>query len=171
MSAMHPIVNLDQLEVSREVTHGDAFAATLSDVGGRIGARTIGFNVTRVAAGKRAFPFHNHHVGEELFYVLEGRGTLRFGAETHPVRAGDFVACPPGGPEVAHQFIAAADCKLVYIAVSTRVDTDVWEYPDSRKWGVMAGRQWQPGDPRPKAVSFDARFVADGTGVDYWDDE
>ncbi|MEO6362516.1 MAG: hypothetical protein ABIO71_04750 [Caldimonas sp.] len=49
MSAMHPIVNLDQLQVSRELTHGDA---TLFDVGGRIGAKTIGsFDARFVADG------------------------------------------------------------------------------------------------------------------------
>jgi len=68
-----PVVNLDEIEATRELRHGDRFDATVAPVGSRIGARQLGYNVTTVAPGKRAFPFHNHHVNEELFFVLEGR--------------------------------------------------------------------------------------------------
>jgi uncharacterized cupin superfamily protein len=37
------------------------------------------------------------------FFVL-GLGEVRIGSETLITR-GDFVACPPGGPETAHQII------------------------------------------------------------------
>ena len=44
-----------------------------------------------IEPGKRAFPFHNHHANEEMFYVIEGAGTLRFGKNEYPVRAGDVM--------------------------------------------------------------------------------
>jgi uncharacterized cupin superfamily protein len=166
---MHPIVNLDALKFERTLEHGERFSATIAPVGPRIGARKLGYNVTRVAPGKRAFPFHSHHVGEEMFFVLEGQGVLRFGSTEHAVREGDFVACPSGGPEVAHQFVNTGAADLVYIAVSSRHEADVWEYPDSGKFGAMAGVDLASGWP-PKA-SFPSRFMRDGEDVDYWEGE
>jgi len=165
-NAAAAIVNLDQLDATRELRHGDRFEATLAPVGSRIGARKLGYNVTTVAPGKRAFPFHNHHVNEELFFVLEGEGTLRLGAEERPVRKGDFVCCTAGGP--AHQFINSGTAPLRYLAVSTMIDCDVWHYPDAKKFGVIAGR-----DPSgmPGQATFPSRFVPDDVGVDYWHGE
>ena len=161
-----PIVNLDQLAATRNLRHGEKFDATLAPVGAVLGARKLGYNVTTVAPGKRAFPFHNHHVNEELFFVLDGEGTLRYGAEEFPVRKGDFVCCGAGGP--AHQLINTGAAPLRYLAVSTMIEADVWEYPDSRKFGVIAGRV--PGVP-PTQATFPSRFVADGADVDYWHGE
>ena len=161
-----PIVNLDQLAATRDLRHGEKFDATLAPVGAVLGARKLGYNGTTVAPGKRAFPFHNHHVNEELFFVLDGEGTLRYGAEEFPVRKGDFVCCGAGGP--AHQLINTGAAPLRYLAVSTMIEADVWEYPDSRKFGVIAGRV--PGVP-PTQATFPSRFVADGADVDYWHGE
>ena len=47
--------------------------------------------------GKRAFPFHNHQVNEEMFFVIAGSGEVRIGAEMFPIRKGDIIACPAGG--------------------------------------------------------------------------
>jgi len=161
-----PIVNLDQLEFSRELRHGDRFEAKLAPVAPKLGARKLGYNVTAVAPGRRAFPFHNHHANEEMFFVLEGSGTLRFGAEEYPVRKGDFIACPPGGPDVAHQLVNTGTDELRYIAVSTMIDTEIWQYPDSGKFGAIGGRR--PDNPQ---ASFPAIFVPGGTTVDYWHGE
>ncbi|HEV8110827.1 MAG TPA: cupin domain-containing protein, partial [Burkholderiales bacterium] len=38
-----------------------------------------------------------------MFYVVEGSGEVRIGSETFPIRAGDIIACPPGGQDTAHQ--------------------------------------------------------------------
>ena len=45
----------------------------------KIGARKLGYNLTGVPPGKRAFPFHNHQVNEEMFFVLAGSGEIRIG--------------------------------------------------------------------------------------------
>jgi uncharacterized cupin superfamily protein len=162
-----PIVNLDQLEFTRTLSHGEKFEARLAPVGSKLGALKLGYNVTVVAPGKRAFPFHNHHANEEMFFVLEGEGTLRFGDQQHPVRKGDFVACPCGGPDVAHQLVNSGTTELRYIAVSTMLDTDIFQYPDSGKFGVVGGRP--PG--RPATEARFGRFVPDGADVDYWHGE
>ncbi|HEY7241198.1 MAG TPA: cupin domain-containing protein [Burkholderiales bacterium] len=114
------------------------FEARVGQVGRQIGAKKLGYNITAVPPGKRAYPFHNHRLNEEMFYVLEGRGEVRIGAETFPIRAGDFIACPPGGQELAHQIANTGTGELKYLAVSTMRYPEVCEYPDSGKIGVIA---------------------------------
>ena len=53
-------------------------------------------------------------------------------------RIGDIIACPPGGPETAHQLINTGEGELKYLAVSTKLSPELCEYPDSGKFGVMA---------------------------------
>jgi uncharacterized cupin superfamily protein len=162
-----PIINIDEVEFDQEVRHGDRFEAKLARLSPRVGASKLAYNITAVPPGKRAFPLHNHHTNEELFFVLQGGGTLRFGDGEHPVREGDIIACPPGGPEVAHQLINTGDTELRYLALSTTDDTDVIQYPDSGKFGVVAG--WKPGQ-RPHEAPFVGFFVEDAR-VEYWKDE
>lgn len=88
--------------------------------------------VTRLAPGKRSCPYHYHHVGEELFVVLEGEGLCRLGGETFRIKRHDVISCPPG-PEGAHQIINDTDAPLVYMAISTEDEAEICEYPDSGK--------------------------------------
>jgi len=163
-----PILNIDAAETTRDLRHGDRFGAKVARIGVKIGAKKLGYNLTVVEPGKRAFPFHNHHANEEMFFVIAGTGTLRFGKDEYPVRAGDIIACPPGGPEVAHQLVNTGANELKYLAVSTMIDTDIWQYPDSGKWGAAGGRQ--PGAP-PAEGTFPSRYVADAQSLDYWQGE
>ena len=39
---------------------------------------------------------HYHKIGTELYYVLEGEGTVRLDEVDHPVRKGTMVHIPPG---------------------------------------------------------------------------
>ena len=114
------------------------FDVRVGQIARQIGAKKLGYNLTAVPPGKRAYPFHNHRLNEEMFYVLEGSGEVRIGAETFPIRAGDFIACPPGGPELAHQIVNTGSGELRYLAVSTMQYPEVCEYPDSGKIGVLA---------------------------------
>ena len=113
------------------------FEARMGLIAPRLGAKKLGYNITAVPPGKRAFPFHSHRVNEEMFYVIEGTGEIRIGAERHPIRAGDIIACPPGGPEAAHQIINTATEELKYLAVSTMEGPEVCEYPDSGKIAIL----------------------------------
>jgi len=119
-----------------------------------------------VAPGKRAFPFHNHHANEEMFFILQGSGELRVGEERYSIRQGDFIASPAGGPETAHQLINTGQDELRYLAVSTMITPETVEYPDSKKLAVLS-RQIQP-DGQMRVVRHVGR--ADG-GVDYWEGE
>jgi len=137
------------------------FGGRVAWLGPALGAQRLGFNVTVVAPGKRAFPFHSHRLNEEMFFVIEGTGQLRFGKETYPLRAGDVIACPPGGPEVAHQIVNTGEAELKVLAVSTMLHPEVCHYPDSGKFAVLDGMG---------AEGF--RHVGrQQDSLDYWDGE
>ncbi len=144
----------------------ERFDAKMAAIGPRIGARKLGYNITAVPPGKSAFPFHNHHVNEEMVFVLQGSGTIRIGAERHPLRSGDVVALPPGGPETAHEIINTGDEELRYLAVSTKLSPEFCEYPDSGKFGVFA--MLPSGNETPRIVRFVGR---ENQSLDYWEGE
>jgi mannose-6-phosphate isomerase-like protein (cupin superfamily) len=41
---------------------------------------------------------HVHHESQEIYYILEGRGTMMLGGEALVVSAGNAVFIPPGTP-------------------------------------------------------------------------
>jgi uncharacterized cupin superfamily protein len=160
-----PIINIDELEM-RQLGNGDKFEARIAAIGTRIGAQKLGYNVTVVPPGKRAFPFHNHRVNEEMFFVLEGEGEVRIGAERYPIRRGDVIANPPGGPELAHQIVNTSNAELRYLAVSTKMSPEIAEYPDSGKFGLLG--EFPGPDGKPQTVRFLGRLNA---SIDYYDGE
>ena len=150
------VINIDQLKLEH-FERGDKFACDAVRIGPLLGAKDLGFSYDVVPAGKRSCPFHSHSGEEEMFFIVKGRGLLRYGNETRPVRAGDFIGCPTGGPETAHQIVNDSDAELAYISVSTMRDAEVCEYPDSKKIGAFG-----------KGVRH---LSATGSHVDYWTDE
>ena len=168
-----PVINLDEVSIEDRLpqfqpTSGAAerFGSRSGAVGTRIGARLLGYNITAVPPGKRAFPLHNHHANEEMFFVLQGSGELRIGDERYTIRTGDFIANPPGGPEAAHQIINTGSEELRYLAVSTMIYPETVEYPDSKKVGMMS-RQLQP-DGTLRVLRQIGRAAE---SIDYWDGE
>ena len=169
----HPVINLDQLTPvllserlpgAPEAYHGAAIAPISSALGGE----KLGYNLTEVPAGKSAFPFHNHFGNEEMFFILEGQGELRYGADRFPLRAGDIIACPCGGHERAHQIINTSEsATLRYLAVSTTLSPDMFQYPDSGKTGASF---YSGTDAAgfPQAVRLRNRI---DDNLDYWDGE
>ena len=114
-------------------------------IGSMIGAQKLGYNVTEIPPGKRAFPFHNHRVNGEMFFVLVGRGEVRIGSQTYAIRAGDIIACPPGGQETAHQIINTGSKPPRYLAVSTQLSPEVEFFPPKPVGRNPQGHQ--PADP------------------------
>jgi uncharacterized cupin superfamily protein len=100
--------------------------------GGRLG---VAWN--RVPPGRAACPFHAHRREDEVFYVLEGEGVLRYGDVVRPIRAGDCVACP-AGTGIAHQIANTSTRDLVYLAIGPHDPDEVCTYPDSGKVMVRA---------------------------------
>ena len=132
------VLNIDELKLEY-FEQGEKFACDAVRIGPLLGAKDLGFSYDVVQPGKRSCPFHSHRGEEEMFFIVKGMGTLRYGSETRKVRAGDFICCPAGGPETAHQIINDSDAELGYISVSTMLPADVCEYPDSGKIGAFGG--------------------------------
>jgi len=162
------ILNIKDIEY-QPWQHGDRFGAKLGAVSSRIGASKLGYNITVLSPGKRAFPFHSHRVNEEMFFILEGAGEIRIGPETYAVEKGDIIACPPGGPDTAHQLINTSDSEeMRYLAVGTAESPEIAEYPDSDKVGVLAQFPAED-DGKPTVMRYIIRAQADMT--DYWEGE
>ncbi len=147
-------------------TDPDGVRARIAWVGYRMGSRKLGFNLTVVPPGKSAFPYHVHHANEEMFFVLEGRGTIRIGKDRHPIRKGDFISLPPGR-RYAHQIVNTSKRPLRFLAVSTMELPEVGEYPESGKIGVFTGT---PPGRRPLRGDI-RRFFRLREHVGYWEGE
>jgi uncharacterized cupin superfamily protein len=132
------VINIDALELER-FEHGDTFVTNGVRIGPLLGAQELGYSFDVVPPGKRGCPFHSHRAEEEMFFIVRGSGTLRYGKETRRIRAGDVICCPVGGPETAHQIINDSDAELAYLSISTRMPAEVCEYPDSGKVGSYGG--------------------------------
>jgi uncharacterized cupin superfamily protein len=159
-----PLINLADVPL-QETGNGKSFQARVGSFGHLIGSTGIGCMLHVVEPGKKAFPYHVHHQIHELFIILEGEGEYRFGGERYPVRAGDVLAAPTGGPEVAHQIINTGSTVMKYLGISTSVGTEVVEYPDSGKFGVISRFDWT-------TMSGGVRHLArPGTGLGYYDGE
>ena len=76
MAGHKTMINLDELEF-HEWSSGDSFGGRMGEIALAVGASKLGYNLTVVPAGKRAFPLHNHHAVEEMFLILEGEGEIR----------------------------------------------------------------------------------------------
>jgi uncharacterized cupin superfamily protein len=153
------VVNVDELALEH-FEKGDKFACDAVRVGKLLGAKDLGYSYDVVPPGKRSCPFHSHRAEEEMFFIVRGEGTLRYGDETRRIRAGDFICCPTGGPETAHQIVNDSDAELAYISVSTMMPAEVCEYPDSRKIGAFG-----------ESTSRLRHLTHADQGVDYWKDE
>lgn len=167
MDSKTQIVNLDDLEY-HEWSRGNRFEGRMGEIGQAVGAEKLGYNLTVVPAGKRAFPMHCHYANEEMFFILEGRGEIRMGDARYPIREGDVINCPAGGPESAHQIINTMDeGELKYLAVSTTLSPEICQYPDSGK--TLVSHFPAPGGIGAETLRF---ILREGEGeTDYWEDE
>ena len=151
------VINVDELKLEHFVK-GEAFESASVRIGPLLGAKELGYSYDVVPPGKRACPFHSHRAEEEMFFIVKGTGTLRYGDETRKIRAGDVICCPTGGPDTAHQIVNDSDAPLAYLSISTMMPAEVCEYPDSKKIGSF-------GEGGLRHMTR-----ADGN-IDYWVDE
>lgn len=131
------VVNIDELKLEH-FANGETFESNSVRMGPLLGAKELGYSYDIVPPGKRSCPFHSHRGEEEMFFIVKGRGLLRYGSESRPIRAGDVICCPTGGPETAHQIVNDSDGELAYLSISTMLPAEICEYPDSNKIGAFA---------------------------------
>lgn len=161
---MRPVLNIDDAEFD-DVEENGRFTSKRASLSPHIGARDLGYNLTVLPPGKVQCPFHNHHGEEEMFFILEGEGELRFGSERYPIRKHDVIACPTGGPEVAHQIINTGSTDMRYLAVSTMAEVEVCEYPDSGKLLAVTGKPGERGLRKMYRGGGDTDYYEGETGT------
>ncbi len=147
-------INLDEIPwwETREAP-GD-FGYEFKNIDPLIGARHLGYQVIRLAPGRKAFPLHFHHFEEELGVVLDGTCTMRTSRGNVALRQGDFVAFPPG-PNGDHQYLNEGTEPCTLLLLSNVAPSDISEYPDSNKVNMRGVRHIFRKEQR----------------VDYWDRE
>ena len=161
------VINIKTVEGFQRVPEGSKkFGAKIAPIADRVGLSGLGCMLLTVEPGRRAFPYHNHVGNDEMFVILEGQGTYRLGKSEFPVKSGDICGAPRGGRDAAHQLINTGDAPLKYLAISTRNDPDVVEYPDSGKFAAIAVF------PGSDFMNAHLKFVGrTSSQVDYFDGE
>jgi uncharacterized cupin superfamily protein len=127
------VVNVDEVQ---EIEHlkGARWGGTYKPLTPWIEKRggKLGVNQSRLPPGRTTCPFHYHQREDEVFFVLSGRGVLRYGDDVRLLRPGDCVSCP-AGTKTAHQIANPFDEDLVYLGIGPNDPDEVVVYPDSGK--------------------------------------
>lgn len=160
---LNPVARISELPLDL-FKEGDAYRSADAAIGKRLGLTQLGATYSEVPPGKSGCPFHVHHVEDEMFVILEGEGTYRFGPDSYPVKAGDVLGAPRGGPEYAHKLTNTGTGPLKYLSISTMADTEICEYPDSGKFQAST-RTAGASASRFKSIG------KIGDNLDYWDGE
>ena len=83
------VVNIDDVALEH-FEKGDKYESRGVRIGPLVGAKDLGYSYDIVPPGKRACPFHSHRAEEEMFFIVKGTGTLRYGTEARKIRAPGF---------------------------------------------------------------------------------
>lgn len=151
-----PITNLSNAPTQQagQTPWGGAYQVLtpeMREAGGRLGVV-----LNRLPPGNLGCPFHWHAREDEVFYILEGRGVLRYGKERKELRPGDCISCP-AGLQVAHQIGNPYEEDLVYLAIGNHDPDEICGYPDNGKVmlrhlqrvGQLDSRDYLDGEPSP----------------------
>jgi uncharacterized cupin superfamily protein len=92
----------------------------------------VGVAIEELPAGMQTAPAHYHFIEEEHLYILEGSLTLRLGAATHRMKAGDY-ACFPAGQKAGHTLVNEGDQTCRYVIVGENSPNEVVVYTDTNK--------------------------------------
>jgi len=125
-------INLDELKHWIERRGPGHLHRRQAEIGLLIGAQKLGYQLFEVAPGDWATPLHSHTEEEELYFILEGAGSIRVPRGEFPVRKGDFIAFPVG-EQGAHQLKNGGSQRMLVLALSNTAPGDGCAYPDSDK--------------------------------------
>ena len=125
-------INLDELRFEPFSDAGGRYAGEDAEVGFLIGARKLGYRFARVAPGARYCPMHAHDKEEEMFFVIEGKPSIRTTRGTVELRAGDVIAFPTG-ERGTHQLLNESDKPCLLLLLGMSDPDEVCYYPDSGK--------------------------------------
>jgi len=129
----------------------------------RLGGEMLGASVYLIAPGQKSFPYHYHHANEEMLIVLEGNVVVRTPEGEQDATQGDALIFRTGASG-AHQVINRSEAHARIVMMSTMVEPEIVEYPDSGNVGVFAGNA--PGGDRSNSL---AKFIDGSAEVDYFE--
>lgn len=89
--------------------------------------------ISRLAPGQVAFPYHSHSSQWEFYHVVSGSGTVRDEDGVHRIEAGDAFLFQPNEP---HQLANDGTADLIFYTIADNPFNDTAYYPDSKKWSV-----------------------------------
>jgi len=121
----------------------------------------LGISVRVLWPGRSTWLYHSESAQED-FLVLSGDALLLIGEQERPLRAWDFVHCPPG---TAHGFLALGQRPCIIVMIGARPTPHTYRYPRSAvaiRHGIAAHvetssptealapfGEWQPGPTAP----------------------
>ena len=119
----------------------------------------LGVVMNTLKQGQVGCPFHHHLLEDEVFYVVSGRGVLRYGDTLAELVPGDCVSCP-AGTGIAHQIANPYEEDLVYLAMGPYEKNEVCAYPDNgkvfvrglRQVGFLSPAEYMAGEPDPPVI-------------------
>lgn len=159
MPERHPnVVNVDEApDESRWM--GDHWGASFKRLTPAMETGHLRINRMCVPPGRTATPFHGHRLEDEIFFVLEGQGVLRYGDALMRIRPGDTISCPRA-TGLAHQIANTGLVDLVYLAIGPHEPEEVCHYPDSGKVmvrglgqiGRLRDTAYMDGEPDPPKI-------------------
>jgi uncharacterized cupin superfamily protein len=137
----------------------ESFGAACVIEGDAVSFSGLGYTIAVLAPGRPNGLYH-HEDEQEDFLVLSGECLAIIEGVQRPLRAWDFVHCPPG---TRHIFVGAGDGPCVIFMAGSREHGRTAVYPDdelARRHGAAARAQdaaagtpyapyprWQPGPP------------------------
>jgi uncharacterized cupin superfamily protein len=105
--------------------HNDFFGAACIFEGDDAPFSQIGYTIGVIQPGRPSGMYHRE-ANQEDFLVLAGECLLIVEGEERPLRAGDFVHCPPG---TDHIFVGAGDGPCVIFMAGSRLAPKDIVYP------------------------------------------
>lgn len=129
----------------------------------RLGGEMLGASIYVIAPGQKSFPYHFHHANEEMLIVLEGDVVVRTPAGEQEAGPGDAQIFRTG-PSGAHQVMNRSEKDARIVMMSTMIEPEIAEYPDSGNVGVFARNA--PGSSGSNSL---AKFIDGSAEVDYFE--
>jgi uncharacterized cupin superfamily protein len=104
-----------------------------------LGGHPFDLELQKLLPGESGCPFHSHAAQWEMYLLIEGCATVRAGAASRTLNAGDVVLHPPSEP---HHITNGGHGDLVFLLIADNPPVDYWHYPDSDKWGFRSPRKF-----------------------------
>jgi uncharacterized cupin superfamily protein len=115
--------------------HGERFGIGFQHLSSVGGGTQLSVSMEVLQPGKQANQFHYHMLEEEHVFIIEGSLTLRLGAKSHVMSAGQYV-CFPAGQTVGHALFNHTSEPCRYLVFGNPQPHDVVVFPDSGRVNV-----------------------------------